>query len=140
MKKFLETSFGSRGVDTSQPIRTAFDNLFAIYDDFQRLMETSAYTTVDKNGRKIRVLFPVSIKVTTFEKLTDRFKQQRHYQSLQQSSMEENPNYKAKYFSFPKEVSWDIQKIMDYADKHCWPNSINDQTVKNITEKVNFVP
>ncbi len=100
MKKLLETSFGGGGVDTSQPIKTAFDNLFAIYDSFQKLMETSAYTVADKNGRKIRKLFPMSNKVSTVQKMTESFKQHyRLYKTLQERSMDENPNYKAKYFA-----------------------------------------
>ena len=100
MKKLLETSFGGGGFDTSQPIKTAFDKLFAIYDNFQQLMETSAYITVDKNGRKTRKLFPMSNKVSTVQKMTESFKQHyRLYKTLQERSMDENPNYKAKYFA-----------------------------------------
>ena len=138
MKKFLETSFGGGGVDTSQPIRTAFENLFAIYDDFQRLMETSTYTKVDKNGRRIKAVFPMSNKISTFEKMTEQFKQHyRWYQTLQQRSMEENPNYKSKWFSKENDIfsgefspDWNYKKIMDYGEKHCWPGSKTDKTVK----------
>ena len=63
-------------------------------------MEPSGYTNQDKNGRKIRAIFPMSNKATTFELLSEKFrKQKRQFLNLQHESMEENANYKAKYSS-----------------------------------------
>ena len=135
-------SFGSEGVDTLLPVWIAFNNLFTIYDEFQKLMEPSGYTNQDKNGRKIRVIFPMSNKATTFESLNEKFrKQKRQFLNLQHESMEENPNYKAKYFSKEYDQAssgfnpgFDFKRIMDYAEKHCWPNSQDDKTVKFIVD------
>ena len=144
MKKLLETSFGGGGVDTSQPIKTAYDKLFAIYDNFQKLMETSAYMRMDKDGRKTRTVFPMSNKVSTVEKMTEQFKQQyRLYKTLQERSMDENPNYKAKYFAkefdhFSADFApvWNHKQIREYGEKHCWPRSKMDNTVKSFADKI----
>ena len=59
MKKMFGLG-GEEGVDTLPPIKKVFDNIFTIYDEFQTLMETSAYISEDKDGRKIRIMYPVS--------------------------------------------------------------------------------
>ena len=144
MKKFLETSFGSKGVDTLPPVRIAFNKLFAVYNEFQKLMQPSSYVNQDKSGRKIRVLFPMSNKVDLFTSLRQKFTEaKRQFLDLQRQSMEENPNYKSKYFSKKNNPSgsdfnpsWDWQKVLDYGEKHCWPNSKDDATVRSLADKV----
>jgi hypothetical protein len=73
MKKMFGLG-GGEGVDTLPPMKKAFENLFTIYDEFQTLMETSAYIAEDKDGRKIREMFPVSNKSDTFAMLREKFK------------------------------------------------------------------
>ena len=65
--------FGSEGVDTSPPVRTAFNNLFAIYDTFQKLLKASAYNGQDKDGRKIKEFSPVLNRVATFDEMKEKF-------------------------------------------------------------------
>ena len=98
MKKMFGLG-GGEGVDTLPPMKKAFENLFTIYDEFQTLMETSAYIAEDKNGRKIREMFPVSNKSDTFAVLREKFKEaKRQYINLQNLEMEKRPDLKAFYF------------------------------------------
>ena len=134
MKKFLETSFGSRRVDTPA-IRTVFENLIAIYDDFQQLMENSAYITTDKNGRKVRQTFPISM--SDVNSLKEKFKaEKRHYIRLQTSSMNENPDDRNRYYSKEKSLpSYLPSKAID----NCWPNTKNDVLIRSITDKIDQI-
>ena len=139
MKKFLETSFGSKGVDTLPPVRIAFNNLFTVYDGFQKLMEPSAYIPEDKDGRKIRQTFPVSNRSDTFYSLVEKFKaEKRNYIRLQKNSMDENPEERDKVYS--KESTKTIPSYLHLkAVNNCWPNTKDDVAIKNITDKVNQI-
>ena len=98
MKKLF--NLGDGGVDTSSPIKTALENLFSIYDEFQQLLEQSAYVVQDENGRNIRELFPISGKSDAFDLLREKFKEaKRCYVFLQNQEMEKRPDLKAQYFS-----------------------------------------
>ena len=97
MKKLF--NLGDGGVDTSSPIKTAFENLFAIYDEFQQLLEQSAYVGQDEHGRNIRELFPKPDKKDVFDLLREKFKEaKRRYLSLQKEEVEKRPDLKAKIF------------------------------------------
>ena len=54
MMKKLFNSLGDGGVYASLPVKAAFEDLFSIYDEFQNLVEPSAYLGQDEHGRKIR--------------------------------------------------------------------------------------
>ena len=65
-------NIGGEGVDTVPPVRTVFDNLFTIYEEFQQLMELSAYVTENKDGRNVRQMFPKSNKSETVNILREK--------------------------------------------------------------------
>ena len=99
MKKMFGIG-GEEGVDTLPPIKKVFDNIFTIYNEFQTLMENSAYISEDEEGRKIRIMYPVSNKSDTFTVLREKFKEaKRHYTNLQNTDMEKNPDLKNMYFA-----------------------------------------
>jgi hypothetical protein len=101
-------------------------------------METSAYIAEDKDGRKIREMFPVSNKSDTFAMLREKFKKaKRHYINLQNIDMEKQPDLKAEYFSNKKYKA----KVFSvaHAEKHCWPNSSDDVKVQTFTQKIDHI-
>ena len=121
MKKMF--NIGGEGVDTVPPVRTVFDNLFTIYEEFQQLMELSAYVAEDKDGRNVRQMFPKSYKSETVNILREKFKEaKRQYVNLRNLGMEKRPDLKADYYS-PKKS----KTTLNYAEKHCWPGSSDDK-------------
>ena len=150
MKKMFGIG-GEEGVDPLPPTKKAFENLFTIYDEFQKLLELSAYIAEDENGRKIRQMFPMSNKSDHLTMLKERFKEEkRHYTNFQNIDMEKNPHLKNMYFSkdFENELlvfkeSKDYGTIKQFkakakarAEKHCWPNSSDDNRVKIFTQNI----
>ena len=123
MKKMF--NIGGEGVDTVPPVRTVFDNLFTIYEEFQQLMELSAYVAEDKDGRNVRQMFPKSNKSETVNILREKFKEaKRQYVYLRDLGMEKRSDLKADYYS-PKFNRYSSQSktTLKYAEKHCWPGS-----------------
>ena len=123
MKKLL--GLGEDGVHASSPIKTAFENIFTIYDGIQSLLETSAYVVQDVDGRNVREMFPsLSSHVTSdaFDRVRDDFKAaKRTYVALQNAELERNPSFKAIYFSKTFNKKSD-KEVFAYAEKHYWPN------------------
>jgi hypothetical protein len=134
MKKMFGIG-GEEGVDTLPPTKKAFENLFTIYDEFQKLLETSAYIAEDENGRKIRQMFPMSNKSDHLTMLKEKFKEEkRHYINLQNIDMEKHPWLKAEYFSNKSRKK--VYLAIEHAEANCWPNSSDDDRVKIFTQNI----
>ena len=88
-QKLLNISLGDGRVDTSSPVKAVFEELFSVYDGFQKLLEPSAYVGQDEQGRRIRELFPQPDKKDVFDSLREKFKEaKRRYLSLQKEEVE----------------------------------------------------
>ena len=134
MKKMF--NIGGEGVDTVPPVRTAFDHLFTIDEEFQKLMELSAYVAEDKDGRNVRQMFPKSGKSETVNILREKFKEaKRKYVYLRDLGMEERSDLKADYYS-PIVVGRPLKTPLKYAEKHCWPGSSFDKQVQTICREM----
>ena len=72
MKKLF--NLGDGVVTTSSPMKTAFEMLFTIYDEFQQLLEPSAYVGQDEDRRSIREMFHISGKSDAFALLCENKK------------------------------------------------------------------
>jgi hypothetical protein len=134
MKKMFGIG-GEEGVDTLSPTKKSFEKLFTIYDEFQKLLELSAYIAEDENGRKIRQMFHMSNKSVDLTMLKEKFKEEkRHFINLQNIDMEKHPDLKADYFSNKsrKEAYLAIAR----AAKYCWPPSNDDNRVKIFTQNI----
>ena len=145
MKKMF--NIGGEGVDTVPPVRTAFDNLFTIYEEFQQLMELSAYVAEDKDGRNVRQMFPKSGKSETVNILREKFKEaKRKYVYLRDLGVEERSDLKADYYYSPKfgppvpyEGASKSRTAIKYAEKHCWPGSSDDKKVQTFTTEIDHI-
>jgi vacuolar-type H+-ATPase subunit H len=141
MKKIFGIG-GEEGVDTLPLIKKSFENLFTIYERFQNLLELSAYTAEDENGRRIRQTFPMSNKIDQLTMLKEQFKEEkRHYMGLQSTDLEKSsPSLKAEYFSkqdFSTKKS--RKEAIAHGEERCWPNSSDDNRVKIFTQKVDQI-
>jgi hypothetical protein len=138
-QKLLNISLGDGRVDTSSPVKAVFEELFSIYDGFQKLLEPSAYVGQDEQGRRIRELFPQPDKKDVFDSLREKFKEaKRRYLSLQNEEVTMRPDLKAKYFSKTFNKKSD-KATFNHAEENCWPNSTNDKRVQAFTQSIDKI-
>ena len=71
---------GDGGMHASSPVQVIYEELFSIYDEFQKQLEPSAYVGQDEQGRRIRKFFPQTNKIDVFNVLRERFREVVMYQ------------------------------------------------------------
>ena len=125
-------SRGDGGVHASSPVQVVCEELFSIYDEFQKQLESSAYVGQDEQGRRIREIFPQTNKIDVFNSLRDRYRETKsRYVSIQTQEMDKRPDLKARYLSKTFNKKSDKATFF-HAETHCWQNSINDKKFKSL--------
>ena len=119
MNRFMNISRGDGGGFASAPaVQEVYEEIFSVYEEFQKHLEPSAYMGLNENGRKIRELFPQTNKVDVCNELRNRFIEiKKRYLAIQTEEMNKHPSHKKRYFSksFDKEMD---QATFLHAEKH----------------------